>query len=163
MESVWELVGDPSRYPEWAADVVAVTGLAEVAEHETYEQVSRTPLGNETTTFEIEKLDDLHEIKLRCQKSGYYSHWVLTPAQEATFAEVEIGVEPVAPQYRLYFGILGKRSCAGSPSRRSTASTACSTAPSGERRARPGSREAGSAPCSARKRPMTPPRDGDRH
>jgi len=109
VESVWKLVGDPSRYPEWAGNVVEVTGLAEVAERATFEQTSRTPLGKETTTFEIEKLDDLHEIKLVCRKSGYYSRWILTPAQEATFAEVEIGVEPTAPQYRLYFGVLGKR------------------------------------------------------
>ena len=108
--SVWELVGDPTRYPEWASNVVAVTGLAELAEDETFEQITRVPLsGDKTTIFEIEKLDDLHEIRLRCNTSGYYSHWVLTPAQEATFAEVEIGVEPTAPTHRLYFGALGKR------------------------------------------------------
>ena len=107
--SVWELVADPARYPEWAADVVEVTGLAEVVEHGTFEQTSRMPLGTTTTTYEIERLDDLHEIRLRCQTSGYFSHWLLTPARDATFAEVEFGIEPTAPQYRLYFGILGKR------------------------------------------------------
>ncbi len=108
--SVWALVGDPARYPEWAADVVAVTGLAEVAENQTFEHTQRMPLfGADTTTFEIEKLEDLHEIRLRCRMSGYYSHWIVTPAQDSTFLEVEIGVEPVAPQFRLYFGALGKR------------------------------------------------------
>lgn len=110
IRAVWELVGNPVRYPEWAADVVEVTGLPEVAEKATFEQASRTPLiGVNTTTFEIERLDDMHEIRLRCQMSGYYSHWILTPAQEDTFLEVEIGIEPVAPQFRLYFGALGKR------------------------------------------------------
>lgn len=110
VSSVWDLVGDPARYPEWAADVVEVTGLAEVAESATFEQTQRMPLfGADTTTFEIDRLEDLHEIRLRCRQSGYYSHWVLTPAQDATFLDVEIGVEPVAPQYRLYFGALGKR------------------------------------------------------
>ena len=84
--------------------MVEVTGLAEVAEHATFEQTQRMPFGADTTMFEIEKLDDLREIKLRCQTSGYYSHWVLTPAQENTFVEVEIGVEPTAPAYRLFFG-----------------------------------------------------------
>lgn len=107
---VWELVGDPVRYPEWAGNVVSVTGLAELAEDQTFEQVTRMPLsGDQTTIFEVEKLDDLHEIRLRCQSSGYYSRWVLTPAQAATFAEVEIGVEPTAAQHRVYFGLLGKR------------------------------------------------------
>ena len=108
--SVWTLVGDPSRYPEWAGDVVAVTGLAEVAEGETFEHTQRMPLfGDDTTTFEIEKLEDMHEIRLRCQLSGYYSHWILTPAQDTTFLEVEIGVEPNSPAFRLYFGALGRR------------------------------------------------------
>jgi hypothetical protein len=110
VSSVWSLVGDPERYPDWAADVVAVTGLAEVAHRKTFEQTQRMPLfGTDTTTFEIERLDDLTEIRLRCRTSGYYSHWILTPAQETTFLDVEIGVDPVAPQYRLYFGALGKR------------------------------------------------------
>jgi len=110
VDDVWELVGDPTRYPEWAGNVVSVTGLAELAETETFEQVTHMPLsGDQTTIFEVEKLDDLHEIRLRCQSSGYYSRWVLTPAQAATFAEVEIGVEPTATQHRLYFGLLGKR------------------------------------------------------
>jgi uncharacterized protein YndB with AHSA1/START domain len=108
--AVWDLVGNPERYPDWAADVVAVTGLAEVATGETLELTQRMPLfGDDTTTFEVEKLEDLREIRLRCQFSGYYSHWLLTEAQESTFLEVEIGVEPTAPQFRLYFGALGKR------------------------------------------------------
>ena len=107
---VWDLVGNPQRYPEWAADVVAVTGLAEVATGETLELTQHMPLfGDDTTTFEVERLEDLREIRLRCQFSGYYSHWLLTEAQESTFLEVEIGVEPTAPQFRLYFGALGKR------------------------------------------------------
>jgi hypothetical protein len=107
---VWDLVGNPIRYPEWASEVIEVTGLAEVAEHATFEQTTKTPLGGkDTTIFEIEKLDDLREIKLRCQTSGYYSRWRLTPAQENTFAEVEIGVEPTSPMYGLFFGTLGRR------------------------------------------------------
>jgi hypothetical protein len=90
--------------------VVEVTGLAEVAERQTFQHTQRMPLfGDDTTTFEIEKLEDMHEIRLRCQLSGYYSHWILTPAQDSTFLEVEVGVEPRAPQFRLYFGALGKR------------------------------------------------------
>ena len=107
---VWDLVGNPSRYPEWAAEVLEVTGLAEVAENATFEQTIRNPLGRkDTTIFAIEKLDDLREIKLRCQTSGYYSRWRLTPAQNHTFAEVEIGVEPTSPVYGLFFGTVGRR------------------------------------------------------
>ena len=109
MEQVWACVGDPRRYPEWAGNVLSVTGLATVEPHAEFRQVSKSPLGKAETTFRIEELDDLHTIKLRCQQSGYYSRWVLTEAQSSTFAEVEIGIEPTAIQYRLLFGALGKR------------------------------------------------------
>jgi Polyketide cyclase / dehydrase and lipid transport len=109
LQDVWDVVGDPREYPRWAVDVVEVTGLAEVAPDAEFQQVSKTPLGNDETTFQIEALDDMREIKLRCQKSGYYSRWVLTEAQESTFMDVEIGVDPTAIQYRLFFGAMGKR------------------------------------------------------
>ena len=48
-----------------------------------------------TTTFRVEELDEMREIKLRCQRSGFYSHWLLTDARGDTFAELEMGVEPL--------------------------------------------------------------------
>ena len=110
VQEVWSYVGDPARFPEWAHNVINVTGLAEVEEGAEFRQTTRTPVGKtEETTFRIEELDDLHEIKLRCTKSGYYSRWVLTDAQSSTFADVEIGIDPTALQYRVFFGALGKR------------------------------------------------------
>lgn len=109
VEQVWAFIGDPRRYPEWAGNVVSVTGLATVEPDAEFQQVSRSLMGKAETTFKIEELDDLHAIKLRCQQSGYYSRWVLTEAQSSTFAEVEIGIEPTALQYRLFFGAMGKR------------------------------------------------------
>ena len=106
---VWAWVGDPRRYPDWAGNIISVTGLATVAADAEFQQVSQMPLKQTETTFKIEELDDLHAIKLRCQQSGYYSRWVLTEAQSSTFAEVEIGVEPTAVQYRILFGAMGRR------------------------------------------------------
>ena len=109
VEDVWGAVGDPRKYATWAADVVEVTGLPEVAPDALFQQVTKTPFGKDETTFRIEALEHMREIKLRCQKSGYYSHWTLTEAQDSTFMDVEIGVEPTAIQYRLLFGAMGKR------------------------------------------------------
>jgi uncharacterized protein YndB with AHSA1/START domain len=108
VEDVWTYVADPGRYPQWLANVVGITGPAEIAPDAEFRQVTRTRVGKFETTYKIEKLDDLREIKLRCQ-SGYYSRWFLTPAQDSTFVDVEIGVEPAALQYRLFFGAMGKR------------------------------------------------------
>jgi hypothetical protein len=106
--AVWSLVGDPNRYPEWAGDVLDVTGLPTVQEGAQFTQRSRLPVGSRTTTFVVDKLDDLHEIQLRCLTSGYYSHWLLTEAQDATFVDVEIGMEPVALSYRAVDATVGK-------------------------------------------------------
>ncbi len=107
VEEVWDLVGDPNRYPEWAADVVSVTGLATIDEGSTYQQVSKTPLGKAETTFRIEELDELHEIKLRCTRSGYYSRWLLTETQAGTFVDAEMGIEPTSLPYRAIHAAAG--------------------------------------------------------
>jgi uncharacterized protein YndB with AHSA1/START domain len=97
VKRVWELLGNPESYPEWAGDTVEVTGVpTQVEKGATYEQRTIGPFGRPSpSTFVIEEMEDMHEIKLRCQTSGYYSHWHLTEAQGQTFADVEIGVEPI--------------------------------------------------------------------
>jgi hypothetical protein len=96
VERVWGLLEDPARFPEWSDDTIAVTGVPTTIERgSTFEITSRGPLRmTPTTTFRVEELEELREIKLRCQTSGFYSHWVLTEAQGNTFAEIEFGIEP---------------------------------------------------------------------
>ena len=96
IEDVWELIADPSRFPDWS-DAVEVTGVpTRIEKGSTFRRTAPTRLGPAaTTTFEVEELDErLREIRLRCQTSGFYSHWLLTEARGDTFAEVEMGVEP---------------------------------------------------------------------
>jgi uncharacterized protein YndB with AHSA1/START domain len=100
IDAVWRLVGDPARYPEWAGGVLEVTGLATLEPGATFRQKTSGPLGTGEATFVIEELHDLHEIRLRCLDSGLYSRWLLTEAQDATFAEFEIGMEPTSLAYR---------------------------------------------------------------
>ena len=109
IEAVWRVVGDPARYPEWAGDVIDVTGLAEVEQGATFRQQSRVPFGKVSTNFEIESLEDLHEIRLRCMESGYYARWLLTEAGEDTFAEVEIGMHPESTREKLASAVFTKR------------------------------------------------------
>jgi uncharacterized protein YndB with AHSA1/START domain len=110
VEKVWELVGDPRRYPEWVGDeVIEVTGLPSVEEGAEFEQLTRNPFGQNRTTFTIEQLEDLHEITLRCKSSGWYSHWNLTEAGGGTFADVEIGMDPISAPYRAMDAVTGKR------------------------------------------------------
>lgn len=108
VEAVWELVGDPRRYPEWAGEVAEVTGLPRVEADAAFQQVTRTPLGKQTTTFRIEALDAMRSIRMRCQASGYYSHWTLTEVRGDTFVDVELGMDPIHLRDRAFAATLGK-------------------------------------------------------
>ena len=91
--------------------MVAVTGLAEVAENATFEQMTHQPLsGEQDDDFEIEKLDELHEIRLRCRDQRLLLPLGPDPGAGDDLCEIEIGIEPDrAPCIRVYFGALGKR------------------------------------------------------
>jgi uncharacterized protein YndB with AHSA1/START domain len=91
LERVWELVSDPNRYPEWASDIVEVTGLPRIAQDATFRQVTRTANGTSAATFKIEELEDLHSIKMRCIDTNTYTRFVLTDARGETFVDVETG------------------------------------------------------------------------
>jgi hypothetical protein len=104
VEEVWRLIADPARFPEWN-DHVDVTGVpTSIEKGSTFRRTGPTRFGPRmTTTFEVEEFDeDLREIKLRCQTSGFYSHWTLTEARGDTFADVELGIEPHSVKERMF-------------------------------------------------------------
>ncbi|MGH2979637.1 MAG: SRPBCC family protein [Solirubrobacterales bacterium] len=106
VESVWSLVGDPRRHPEWFPRVVEVNGQR-FEEGEEYAQVTRSGRGTVETDFLIERLDDLREIRFACQKTGMYAHWLLTDAQGNTFVDVEMGMQPKSTGDRVFDAVLG--------------------------------------------------------
>ncbi|HEY8638557.1 MAG TPA: SRPBCC family protein [Solirubrobacteraceae bacterium] len=111
VEEVWELIGDPRRHPEWFPMVVNVEGLEDLRQDATYRQVTRAIGGKLETTYAIEDLDDMREIKVRCTDTGTYVRWLLAPAQENTFADIEIGFEPRTVIVRLADATVGRRYC----------------------------------------------------
>jgi Polyketide cyclase / dehydrase and lipid transport len=104
VEDVWDLLADPARFPEWNQNTIDVTGVPTTIEKgSTYRETSRGSLGLKLTTeFKVEEMNELREIKMRCQTSGYYSHWLLTEARGSTFIDVEVGVEPHNLKSRLF-------------------------------------------------------------
>jgi hypothetical protein len=109
IESVWDLVGSPSRYPEWWPRVIEVRG-ERFEEGDEFAQVTRNPGGKEEeTNFLLERRDDLREVRMSCQLTGTYAHWLLTPAQGGTFVELEMGMDPHQIGHRLFDVALGKR------------------------------------------------------
>ena len=109
LEAVWSLVGAPRRYPEWWPRVIEVDG-ERFEEGDEYVQVTRDPTGkNGRTTFLLERRDDLREIRMSCQLTGAYAHWLLTSAQGGTFVELEMGMDPRRLGHRLFDMTLGRR------------------------------------------------------
>jgi hypothetical protein len=94
---VWEMLCDPARASEWAEDVIDVTGgPASIEIGSTFDVTARGPLGLKgTTPFKVAELDEMRELKMQCQVTGFYSHWLLTEAQGGTFTELELGVESI--------------------------------------------------------------------
>jgi hypothetical protein len=92
LEVVWDLVGSPSRYPEWWPRVIEVRG-ERFEEGDEYAQVTKNPIGTSESNFLLTRRDNLHEIRMSCQLTGMYANWLLTPAQGGTFVEVEMGME----------------------------------------------------------------------
>jgi uncharacterized protein YndB with AHSA1/START domain len=108
LERVWELLGDPRQHPKWWPRVVEVRG-ERFDSGETYEQVTKVPTGRyETSHIVVEQLDDLHAIHTRCLDTGMYSRWKVTGAQESTFIEVEMGMDPNGVPDRIFDATLGR-------------------------------------------------------
>ena len=49
VDTVWGQVGNPNTYPDWAGEVVEISGLGEVEQRAHFEQKTKTPLGTSTT------------------------------------------------------------------------------------------------------------------
>jgi hypothetical protein len=108
LEDVWALVGSPNRYPEWWPRVIEVRG-ERFEEGDEWVQVTKDPTGKAETNFLLERRDDLREIRMSCQLTGAYAHWLLTPAQGGTFVDLEMGMLPKRLSDRLADLAIGRR------------------------------------------------------
>jgi hypothetical protein len=84
LPAVWDLVGTPARYPEWWPRVIEVRG-ERIEESGEWVQVTETLGGKIETHMLVERREDLRGIRMRCELTGTYAHWLLTPAQGGTF------------------------------------------------------------------------------
>ena len=108
LEVVWGLVGTPQRYPEWWPRVIEVRG-ERFEEGDEYAQVMQSAVGTAESNFLLERREDFREIRLSCQLTGTYAHWSLTPAQDGTFVELEMGMQPRRLGDRVFDAALGRR------------------------------------------------------
>jgi uncharacterized protein YndB with AHSA1/START domain len=107
LETVWDLVGTPRRYPEWWPRVIEVRG-ERFEQGDEWAQVTETPSGRTETNFLLERRENLRALRMSCQLTGTYAEWLLTPAAGGTFVELEIGMEPRGLRYRVIDLTMGK-------------------------------------------------------
>jgi uncharacterized protein YndB with AHSA1/START domain len=106
---VWELVGDPRRYPEWLPRVFEVQG-ERFEEGVEFVQVSRHPfVGRSEAHFLIDRMDELRQIRMHCTISGMFVNWQLTDAQGGTFLNAEFGMDPLRRRDRVIDVAVGRR------------------------------------------------------
>jgi Polyketide cyclase / dehydrase and lipid transport len=109
VSSVWELVGDPRRYPDWLPRVFEVQGerFEEGAE---FIQISSQPLfGRDEAHFLIDEMEEFREIRMHCTISGMFAHWQLTEAQGGTFVNAVFGMDPLRRRYQVIDFTMGRR------------------------------------------------------
>ena len=107
LEATWTLVATPNLYPTWWPRVIEVDGEA-MEEGDEYVQVTRDPIGKTRSSFLIERRDELREIRMSCQLTGAYAQWTLTSAQDGTFVELEMGMQPRRLEDRIANATIGR-------------------------------------------------------
>jgi uncharacterized protein YndB with AHSA1/START domain len=93
VRSVWDLVGQPNRHPEWWPGVVEVQGK-HFGHGCEYCHVARDGDELSETTFLVERIEELKELLVRCAETGLYMRWRLTEARDGTFVDAEFGINP---------------------------------------------------------------------
>ena len=106
--TVWELVSNPRRYPEWFPRVLEIEG-ERFEEGAAFVQVARhRVVGREEAHFLIDRVDDLREIHMHCTLSGMFVHWQLTDAQGGTFVNAAFGMDPIRRRDRMIDFAVGR-------------------------------------------------------
>jgi hypothetical protein len=114
LQDVWDVVSSPQTHPGWWPELVTVDAPpGEVHEGDTYTRVERRFgfLDQVDSLWVVDRMDHLKEAHFRCTVSGTYARFGLTPAQEDTFVEAEVGQLPpnlrwrmAAPMFGLMYG-----------------------------------------------------------
>ena len=107
--TVWDLVGNPSRYPEWFPRVFEINGERYEEGAEIVMSTQQPVFGRDDVPMHIDRLDDLREIRMQCHISGMFVHWQLTDAQGGTFLDAEFGMDPQRARDRVMDFAVGRR------------------------------------------------------
>jgi uncharacterized protein YndB with AHSA1/START domain len=107
-ETVWQLVGDPNRHPDWWPEVLEVE-CADLREGCRYRGVVKGPFRAAEHDLVIERLDTCQEVAISCVGTGVATRFVLTAAQGGTFVEGHFSIEPNSIGTTVVAAVTGRR------------------------------------------------------
>jgi uncharacterized protein YndB with AHSA1/START domain len=107
-ETIWELVGDPNRHPDWWPGIVEVE-CADLREGCRYREVVKGFFKPQEHDIMIERLDTCQEVCISCQDTGVTTRFVLTGAQGGTFVEGHFSIEPKSVGTKVVTAVTGRR------------------------------------------------------
>jgi uncharacterized protein YndB with AHSA1/START domain len=107
-ETIWELVGDPNRHPDWWPGVVDVE-CADLREGCQYREVVKGLFKPQEHDIVIERLDTCQEVCISCQDTGVTTRFVLTSAQGGTFIEGHFSIAPQTVGRKVVTAVVGRR------------------------------------------------------
>jgi hypothetical protein len=89
---------------------VVDTECEELEEGCRFHGVVKNPRGKEEEhDFVIERLDDCHEVLIRCEGIGTYTRFLLTGVRDGTFVDAEFGIDPLSPRMHAVALVAGRR------------------------------------------------------
>jgi hypothetical protein len=96
-------VSDPRTHPDWWPDIVAVRVEEPLTEGGEYVRISEPMrfIDDLESVWVAERMEHLKEARFRCTLTGSYASFTLTPAQDETFIEVELGMDPTRLRFQL--------------------------------------------------------------
>jgi uncharacterized protein YndB with AHSA1/START domain len=114
VDDVWEIISDPRTHPEWWPEVVRIDAPDHVDEGDEYVHTAKLiPLIDALdSVWFVERFEELKEARFRCTMTGTYARFQLTPAQDDTYVEMEVGMDPTSLKWRVaqpLFGLQYKR------------------------------------------------------
>jgi uncharacterized protein YndB with AHSA1/START domain len=106
--TIWELVGDPNRHPDWWPEMLE-TDCADLEEGCRYRGVVKGFFGADEHEMLIERLDNCEEVSIHCEGTGVTTRFRLTDAQGGTFVEGYFAIEPNSIGWRMVGAVMGRR------------------------------------------------------
>ena len=105
---VWRLIADVEHHPDWWPDVVEVD-FDQIAEGCEYREVLKVPMGKAERQFRINAFDDPERFHIKCVNTGGFVELELTAAQDGTFVQGEVGMEPKTLGFKIFDAVAGRR------------------------------------------------------